>query len=424
MPNVLIVQKVSDVARAKDRLRETSPRLAFEALLNQKVEACSEYEGKIVDYRYIHPLIAAVHVAFCDHRPLALSPDMLWLLVLQGLAQYVNRNPELLRSKFVQHQNNLEIEVRRDDFIKGAAKNPWSEVFSSFSAEIRTHVGDRNHDILSASFSTTGPIERAASEIVLMDAVKKFFSYKISGLCGIPEVILEGSVSDWQQLLNRTIILGNTYGLTWWTDRLLPTLERIARNAAGANDANIWKSIYKSNEYSGGPYITGWIADFFPYLFEERDGNTFDAEDPYACLDLWGIEVDCLPHSLNEVPFTWDHWGRLFHMKFVAGFIGFTQDAASLAVRPRIGWAVCEELQHDDSTDETDNCDVLAEVDVPSPEETQRTDDLNYYNSLGRERSDVKCRRENCERGAVKFSVLCRNHHFENVRRRPCPFSH
>ncbi len=420
MANALVVQKVSDVARAKKRLPETSARLAFEALLNQEVEACSEYEGRIVDYRYIHPLIAAVHVAFCDHRPLVLSPDMLWLLILQGLAQYVNKNPELHRSKFVQHQNSVEIEVRRDDFIKGAPKNPWNEVFSEFSAEIRTHIGDRNHEILTASFSTTGPIERAATEIVLMNTVKKFFSYKIRSMCGIPEVTLEGSVSDWQQLVDRTIALGNTYGLTWWTDRLMPTLMRIARNAAGANDANIWKSIYKYNEYSGGPYITGWIADFFPYLVDERNEG-FDAEAPFACLDRWGIAVDRLPGSLNEVPFIWNYWGCLYEMKFVAGFIGFTQDVASLAVRPRIGWAVCEKLQNDDLTNELEDRDLLPEVDLPPPEVLQRREDLRYYNSLGSERLKFKCRRENCERGAVKFSVFCRKHHFENVRGRPCP---
>jgi len=35
----------------------------------------------------IHPLLGAVHVAFAEHRPLVLSPDALWLTILQGVAQ-------------------------------------------------------------------------------------------------------------------------------------------------------------------------------------------------------------------------------------------------------------------------------------------------------------------------------------------------
>lgn len=47
-----------------------------------------------------------------------------------------------------------------------------------------------------------------------------------------------------------------------------------------------------------------------------------------------------------------------------------------------------------------------------------------FYESLGPERSDVRCRRETCVRGAVANSVLCRVHHFESIQGRPCPFAH
>jgi hypothetical protein len=47
-----------------------------------------------------------------------------------------------------------------------------------------------------------------------------------------------------------------------------------------------------------------------------------------------------------------------------------------------------------------------------------------FYDSLGEERRDARCRREGCARGTVRFSTLCRPHHFENVRAVACPFSH
>ena len=52
--------------------------------------------------------------------------------------------------------------------------------------------------------------------------------------------------------------------MKWWTDKLLPIMERIARNAAGADDPDLWQSIYKINHESGGPFISGWIRWFFP----------------------------------------------------------------------------------------------------------------------------------------------------------------
>jgi hypothetical protein len=47
-----------------------------------------------------------------------------------------------------------------------------------------------------------------------------------------------------------------------------------------------------------------------------------------------------------------------------------------------------------------------------------------FYDSLGAERASVKCRAQGCDKGAVPFSVLCKKHHFEMVRKIPCPFTH
>jgi hypothetical protein len=44
------------------------------------------------------------------------------------------------------------------------------------------------------------------------------------------------------------------------------------------------------------------------------------------------------------------------------------------------------------------------------------------YNQLGPERTEVHCARAGCNRGAIRFSVFCRPHHFENIYHQPCPF--
>ena len=118
----------------------------------------------------------------------------------------------------------------------------------------------------------TGPIERAASEIVLMGAMQKFFSYYGVTLCGIPEITLLGTTEDWKSVRDRASALAE-YDLEWWTRELLPILDQFIAASEGRVDADFWKSIYKVQGGSGGPYISGWIVDLFPYLTKGHDGT-------------------------------------------------------------------------------------------------------------------------------------------------------
>ncbi len=58
----------------------------------------------------------------------------------------------------------------------------------------------------------------------------------------------------------------------------------------------------------------------------------------------------------------------------------------------------------------------------PPWEETQGRLDREFVALLGPERASPRCRHEQCDRGAVSLSALCRKHHFESIQRRPYPF--
>ena len=207
-----------------------------------------------------------------------------------------------------------------------------------------------------------------------MDAMKSYFEYEFVTLCGIPQVILEGESRDWQQLKERTESLSQAYDLDWWIKFLLPTLDRIAENAAGADDPDLWKEIYKVEGGSGGPYINGWLIDFFPSVETNRlvekqtqrrvdwsePGVMDDFEGDRQCYDFakvdeknpflgrrlkeeefgGGLTTPMFPGSLSRVPFRWKYLAEAYEMEFIAGFTAFTQDHETLAVRPKIGWAV------------------------------------------------------------------------------------
>ncbi len=288
-----------------------------------------------------HGLVDAIGVAFAEHRPLVLSPDVIWLAIAQGFATHVNENAEQLRGKFVRHEGKLTLSVRRDDFVKGSPHNPWPEVFQAFSDEIAGHIG-RQRDLVVCDFSTTGPIERAASEIALLDAMKSYFDFMFVTMCGIPEITLEGTVADWRSIRRRAQAL-DEYDLAWWTSALLPVLDALVATAEGHVDVPFWRSLFKRNSGSGGPYICGWINVLFPYVLSYGGGlgrnrrmaawrEGLDAE--------FGVEAWSIPTGISRAPFTWSYFGESYPMHFLAGFAGTGQDAPTLAVRPVIGWAV------------------------------------------------------------------------------------
>src|SRR5262245_27579971 len=63
---------------------------------------------------FLHPLIQSVHIAFSDHRPLVLTPDSIWLTIVQGFADHVLENAEALRHRLVGHQGKKERSIKTD----------------------------------------------------------------------------------------------------------------------------------------------------------------------------------------------------------------------------------------------------------------------------------------------------------------------
>jgi Domain of unknown function (DUF4419) len=375
LPNIF---DVSDVEKAAQPLIEIPYYKAVELFLTYPTrnierptipvfEACSEHHGKLIPGVLFHPLVAAIHQAFDDHRPLSLSPDMIWLLISQGFANHVNCHAEELRSHFVQHEGKVEIIVRRDDFKKGSPTNQWSGVFTEFSSSIRQYIGDSIHDLLVPTFSTTGLVEKAAMEIVLMDSMQSYFKYVVTTRCGIPQIQLEGTVDDWQQLLVLTKQLAQ-YKLEWWIDSLVTILEQFILASQGKPDRSFWKSIYKFNDGSGGANVTGWITLFFPYFKDAKSGKC-NKQNPYFRKELDKttrlphphniinanlseemifyefskgsiIEISQFPLGLAKAPFTWEYFDTKYRMEFLSGFVGVRQNSQNLFLRPEIGWIV------------------------------------------------------------------------------------
>jgi len=165
---------------------------------------------------------------------------------------------------------------------------------------------------------------------------------------------LLGTPEDWRSVRTRAQVF-REFDLDFWIDPLMPILDAFVSASEGRVDKPFWNSMYKLKNASGGPYVTGWMQALFPYLVEQTAGQTSNRKrNPY--LDSWakGLEspfgggplTTDFPCALSSVPFVWHYLLQRFDMEFLGGFVGVGQDPSSLAVSPRIAWAVREAAPH------------------------------------------------------------------------------
>lgn len=339
--------KACAVTPATDPLEQTTYRRAIEHLANtgkeqwrdtgkepkRKLVGASAGPDSLVE-TWIHPVLAAATFAYGHHRPLVLSPDMVWLMISQGFAQHVDLNTEQLRPYLVDFDGKKHINVSDDELPKGW---DWDDAFPIFSEKIGKYVGPELVGALDAKFSTTTPVEQATFRVTLMDAVSEYFDFSMSVACGIPEITLEGTPEDWALLEEKTKTLSK-YELAWWTEDLAPILHQLTETSKGNPDLEFWNEMYKIREEnvvcSTIEYMNGWMLKFFPYINGERNPYIGGAQPDFD------VKPDGLGDGRSKVDFLLDDNGKKMKMEFVAGFVGIQQDPKTLALRPKMAWAV------------------------------------------------------------------------------------
>lgn len=327
---------VDSVIPTTDSVSTTTARAAIEKVLGGTVESCSNPDDLVVEPYGFHTLFETVHRAFDEHRPLILRPDDIWLVISQGLAACVNADPEKYRAAFVSHEGKAEIRIRRDSFVMGEFGNDWRGCFPEFSARIREHIGEANHSLMLSAFSTTGDIERAASEVVLMDVVQSYFEYVVETRCGIPTITLEGTLEDWAKVVEKTKALSKFGGLDWWLDRVVPVVQEFADAAAGNPNLEFWQNIYKGAEHSGSLSAGGELLKLLPFV---KDYSGKQVPNPILQGDE-EISTSDMPQALSCVPFVWDYYGQTFDYQFIAGHVGIDVNQETGALSPKMGWVV------------------------------------------------------------------------------------
>lgn len=297
--------------------------LAAEPILCHRTGAAE----RVAEEPASNSLVSAVYLAHAQHRPLCLSPDAIWLTIAQGVAHHIRQDSESLRQRLVDHSGHRTIQVA----IAGPSDDRWLAATDAIASGLASEAG-WIHDLLACDFSTTGPLERMASSIVLMDAVQDYFAFEIEFICGVPSIRLRGTVEDWREIERRVGRLPGI-GLGEWAARLAPITGQFVRAAGGDVDVPFWQDIcragtaigYDCGEEIDRPGVDGWITALFPTT----------GQSGVAALDGF-------PRGVNSAPFLLDDGTERREMKFKAGLVGVGQDPATLELEPEMGWAIVE----------------------------------------------------------------------------------
>jgi hypothetical protein len=310
----------------------------------------------------------AVHMAFYEHYPLVLTPDVVWIAIAQGFGNHMAENHEALRHRFVDFDGKKELCISRPSFRKGSPENDWTSVFPEFAEKIGENIGKSTKNALMCEYSTTGPVENIVSCVALMDCMQHYFEFVMRCGCGFPSISLRGTAADWEKVRAKAAALGQ-YDLEWWTKELVPVLDQFVQAAHGAPDLTFWRSLcnfYGGSGIVSGP-ITGWLQVFFPYInmrgkvltknnelgaYRQAMAGEINVTKFYVANMFLGgngcgtgIKLDNIPPGMSTAPFKYiddADGGKVYPMVFAGGFTAIVQDPVTRAVEPVVGWAVLD----------------------------------------------------------------------------------
>lgn len=354
---------IEDKDAPSTKLKQVSGQMCWEEVLrasgisasNANIHTHSASESKLVCFDR-NACFEGFLTAFDEHYSLVLSPDMIWLLISQGISTQINENAEKLRDQLVDFdgQRTLVIETDRD-LLRN--ENDWDWIIQAFSDSIDKNMKAQFSDLMVCNFSTTGTLERITSQITMMESVKKFFKYVVHLMgCGIPDITLLGTTDDWKDIRSRIARLDDLE-LGWWREKLEPVLDEFVNASQDNINREFWLDMV--NEYSpsraakggcGGlgtipAQYNGWFTVFFPFCEEENgfEGQLHIVRTPSTvthntkvCSEIKKVDVKYI--------ITYPDHEEKHNLELWAGFIGMEMDWENRSLKPSMSWMMREKI--------------------------------------------------------------------------------
>lgn len=306
-----------------------SDKNIFKTSIKEDAKLILNYEG--------HPVLHGFIDAYRNHRPVTISPDIIWLLILQAFSNYIQNFPDKFRSRFVKFEGQIEIKIdSRDKVFDNMTIDDWNAEFPKFTEEIKKHVGEEVIQVLTPDFSTTTETSRAVGQISIMSAFQHYFKYiHMLGICDFPFVNVEGTVDDWEKILLRLDFI-EKYDFEFWVKKIKPIITKIINTKRGDIDREFWLNMIQIKEIAGPCgddilNIDGWFKEFFPF-----DTSGYYINKPLNILTK--VENELLSCPVKIELYLGDVLVDVIHSEYVSGFIGLTQNPNDSSLKPEIGW--------------------------------------------------------------------------------------
>ena len=297
-------------------------------------------------------LIQGLIAAYKNHYPITISPDMIWILIMQGFSRFMEKYENLVRERFVNFTGKKDLKLERLQYSPyNASKEVWDGIIKEFVQKIGNNVGKEVVDNLECDFSTTSAVAKVTSQVCIMSAMKQYFTYRVlMAGCGISSITLEGSIKDWEKIKSKLEFL-STKALKWWTKHLIPIIDNIITTKKYYSTygqlnqelIDFWKGMIRlkgKGDLYDPHMINGWIVKFIPNLGGEK---------PTIYEELLETNV---PDQIISCPMeiTWlSMQGKRvdFSCSLFSGFYGMVQDKKTFNVKPVIGYAIVVESQQE-----------------------------------------------------------------------------
>ena len=170
-------------------------------VLNTKLPPSKKWDEKKIWSLGYHKVLLGYLDSFIDHCPIKVSPNVIWQLILNAFSRHVDDNSERLRNKFVNFEGIKDLNVVKVGSLKDIYKYK-KEIIEELVEKISQTVGSQLVDALTPNFSTTTNESLIAGKVSIMSAFKRYFRFSGSMLvCGIPYILLEGTLEDWEKIL-------------------------------------------------------------------------------------------------------------------------------------------------------------------------------------------------------------------------------
>ena len=300
-------------------------------VLNNKLPKPKKWdENKIWSFGY-HKVLLGYLNAYFDHCPIKVSPNIIWQLILNLFSKYVNDYSEELRNIFVNFEGKKDIECIRIGKFKDVYKYK-DDLIEEFCKRISENIGTELTDILTPNFTTSTKESIIAGKVSIMSTFKKYFNYRIGMVsCGIPYILLEGSLEDWKKILEKLKSLSKC-GFS--TKKIEEDIIEIINTKEGKINLDFWRKIIMETKGTitevkdcmdvevERELITGWILDFYNKTQVKKD-------------DLKNLkeEVISAPVTVKEV-----ETGETRPAVIYAGIRDLKQDPNTFIVEPIVNY--------------------------------------------------------------------------------------